>query len=336
MTLKRYGISIVERTRRCIAAASMLFIVLSLSAQQNPYFTQHANNPLLINPAFAGGRNSLAVDIATRQQWVGVDGAPMTFMLNTHAPINETMMSAGASFYSDIAGPVMANHASLAYSYLLKINHSHFLSLGINGGINSYRVKLSDIKLNDGSDPNFASDIENEITPSFGAGLMLYSPLYYIGFSIPRILASEIEYPDAAGRQFRYNQIYYMSAGANIGISDYHSAKLATLFRFEEGMEMVYDITALYNYDGMLTAGGSIRPGYAASLILGAQVNGNIGITYSYDFPLGSKSVNLFNFQELTLSIDIHSIISPNVDREFSSPKAKSRDDGNTRSIRYF
>ena len=207
MTLKRYGISIVERTRRCIAAATMLFIALSLSAQQNPYFTQHANNPLLINPAFAGGRNSLAVDIATRQQWVGVDGAPMTFMLNTHAPINETMMSVGASFYSDIAGPVMANHASLAYSYLLKINHSHFLSLGINGGINSYRVKLSDIKLNDGSDPNFASDIENEITPSFGAGLMLYSPLYYIGFSIPRILASEIEYPDAAGRQFRYANV---------------------------------------------------------------------------------------------------------------------------------
>lgn len=336
MTVKTYSISIMSYMRRCIASASVLLITLCLSAQQNPYFTQHTNNPLFINPAYAGIRNSLAIDLATRQQWVGVEGAPMTFMLNTHAPINETMMSVGASVYSDIAGPVMANHISLAYSYLLKVNHSHFISLGINGGINSYRVKLSDIKLNNGNDPNFATDIENEITPSFGAGLMLYSPIYYIGFSMPRILASELDYPDAEGRQFKYNQIYYLAAGANIGISDFHSAKIASLFRFEEGMEMVYDITALYKYNGMFTAGGSIRPGYSASLILGAQINENIGITYSYDFPLGSKSVNLFNFQELTLSIDIHNIISPNMDREFSSPKAKSRDDGNTRSIRYF
>ncbi len=312
--------------------------VLPISAQQNPHITQYTNSPLLMNPAVAGSRNSLALDLSTRQQWVGVEGSPMTYMANAHTPINDTRMALGASLMSDIAGPVMANHFSLAYAYLLTINHSHFLSLGINAGINSNKVSLSSLRLNDNTDKNFAGDINHTITPSFGAGLMLYSPYYFLSFSMPRVLPSNAEYPGEGNLEYSYNQQYFLSGGTQIAFTNDHSVRLSALARFEDSMESVYDITALYNYAGIFTAGGSYRPNYAVALILGLQINENFGIHYSYDFPMGSKAMNWFNFQELTLSFDLRKYFKTNLDREFSKPRSKSptRDDGSARSIRHF
>src|SRR5690554_7258112 len=95
-----------------------------------------------MNPAFAGSRNALAIDLATRQQWIGVEGAPMTYYASAHLPINETMMSAGVSLQSDKAGPVMANEFSLSYAYLLRINGNHLLDRK-STRLNSSHVRIS-------------------------------------------------------------------------------------------------------------------------------------------------------------------------------------------------
>ena len=59
-----------------ILAIWFIILPLTVLGQQAPVLTQYFNNPLIINPAFAGTRNALAIDIATRQQWMGIKGAP--------------------------------------------------------------------------------------------------------------------------------------------------------------------------------------------------------------------------------------------------------------------
>ncbi|GAO31707.1 PorP/SprF family type IX secretion system membrane protein [Geofilum rubicundum] len=308
---------------------------LLVSAQQNPVFTQYTNSPLWMNPAYAGSRNALAIDFTTRQQWIGVEGAPMTYYMGAHTPINDTKMSVGASLMSDIAGPVIANHFSLSYAYLLRINHNHLLSAGLNAGLNNHWVTLNKLDLNDPTDPNFQNNIENGMTPTFGTGFVLYSPLYYLSFSMPSILPANMSYPGESQLAYRRTTPYFLSAGFNVSVARDHFVRLSGIARIEEAYENSYDMSALYNYNGYFSAGASYRLNQSAALILGVQINENVGLTYSYDFPVSSQPLNLVNFQELTLSIDLFQYFVPNLDREFRSKKAAT-DDGKTRSIRYF
>ncbi len=308
---------------------------LVVTAQQNPVVTQYMNSPLWMNPAYAGARNSLAIDFSTRQQWIGVEGAPMSYFMNAHTPVNDTKMSFGASLMSDIAGPVMANHFSLAYAYLLRVNHNNLLSVGLNAGINNHWVTLNRLDLNDPTDPNFQNNIENGITPSFGTGFVLYSPLYYLSFSMPSILPANVQFPGESNLEYQRYSPYFLSAGFNVFLARDHLLRLSGIARMEKNVVNTYDVAALYNYNGYFSAGASYRLNQSAAIIMGVQINENVGLTYSYDFPIGTKSLNLINFQELTLSIDLFQYFEPNLDREFRNKKG-AVDEGKTRSIRYF
>ena len=61
----------------------------SLSAQQDPQYTQYMYNTVAINPAYAGNRGVTSIVGLHRSQWVGLDGAPRTQSLSIHSPIGE-------------------------------------------------------------------------------------------------------------------------------------------------------------------------------------------------------------------------------------------------------
>jgi hypothetical protein len=53
-------------------------LTLSVSAQQEPQFTQYMYNPSQINPAYSGSAGYATSFGLYRTQWVGLDGAPKT------------------------------------------------------------------------------------------------------------------------------------------------------------------------------------------------------------------------------------------------------------------
>jgi len=62
----------------------------SASAQQRPHYTQYILNNYIINPAVAGIENYTDVKISHRQQWVGLDGAPVTTYITIHGPTKKS------------------------------------------------------------------------------------------------------------------------------------------------------------------------------------------------------------------------------------------------------
>jgi len=63
---------------------SLLGVGLSAFGQQDPLFTQYMFNKLVVNPAYAGSHEQLAIDLVNRNQWAGIDGAPNTFSFGAH------------------------------------------------------------------------------------------------------------------------------------------------------------------------------------------------------------------------------------------------------------
>ncbi|MEP6701060.1 MAG: type IX secretion system membrane protein PorP/SprF, partial [Bacteroidota bacterium] len=66
-----------------------LLCVLLCTAQQRPHYTQYILNNYILNPALSGIENYTDVKISTRDQWVGLNGAPKTSYFSIQAPIGK-------------------------------------------------------------------------------------------------------------------------------------------------------------------------------------------------------------------------------------------------------
>ena len=62
--------------------------VITVSAQQDPQFSQNMFNKLANNPGFAGSRGNIATSVLHRSQWMGFEGAPKTqnFSIDAELP----------------------------------------------------------------------------------------------------------------------------------------------------------------------------------------------------------------------------------------------------------
>ncbi len=62
--------------------------VITVSAQQDPQFSQNMFNKLANNPGFAGSRGNVSSSVIHRSQWMGLEGAPSTqnFSIDAELP----------------------------------------------------------------------------------------------------------------------------------------------------------------------------------------------------------------------------------------------------------
>src|SRR5271169_737722 len=83
----------------------LAFSFLSWS-QQDPLYSQYFNNPMLINPAFAGSAERLYAGVAYRSQWTGVPGGPVTFSFNSHLALANNKVGVGFVAVQDQLGDI--------------------------------------------------------------------------------------------------------------------------------------------------------------------------------------------------------------------------------------
>ena len=65
----------------------VMFAVKHMAAQQKPVYTQYILNNYIINPAITGIENYTDVKISYRNQWAGIEGAPVTTNLSIQGPV---------------------------------------------------------------------------------------------------------------------------------------------------------------------------------------------------------------------------------------------------------
>ncbi|HRH39593.1 MAG TPA: PorP/SprF family type IX secretion system membrane protein, partial [Flavobacteriales bacterium] len=84
--------------------SAVMAIAAAVNAQHTPLTSQYMFNGLVINPAYAGSRDALTANMTHRQQWVGIDGAPVTQTASIHSPIGRTKMGLGLLLFNDRIG----------------------------------------------------------------------------------------------------------------------------------------------------------------------------------------------------------------------------------------
>lgn len=308
-----------------IKASSILitaFIaILNVQAQQTPMYTNYMYNTLVVNPAYAGSRDALTITALHRSQWVDFKGAPTTQTITAHAPLRKKNIGLGVSLLHDKIGP--SNNTSIAgyYSFIMKLNETSKLALGLSAGVNFYQATLNTLLLDQQSDPAFLTNIKNHITPNFGFGAYYSREQFYAGISVPYILQNTNADINQFGGDItieKEQRHYFLIMGALFPLSNNVSFKPTTLLKVTAAAPIELDITASFILMRKLLVGVMYRTGDAFGGLAGYDITEQFHFGYSYDWSFGLQTNKYHQgSHELILRYDI---LSP-YQKQIHSPR---------------
>lgn len=284
----------------------LIFILVlgfqDLSAQQDPQYTQYMYNMNVINPAYAGSKESLSLTGLYRKQWSGLEGAPETITFSAHSPVGEKV-GLGLAVIKDELGPISETNVYIDFSYTLRLGGQARLALGLKAGATFHDVGLTSLELQDPNDPFFSQDINNTY-PNIGAGAFFYTENFYLGVSVPNFLNSV--HLDENGLKYgSETQHFFATTGYVFNVSDNFKLKSSVMVKsaFDSPLSFDANLNALF-FD-RFELGASYRLDDSFSGLVGFQVTDFIRIGYAYDHVVSDLKVVAPASHEIILSFDI-------------------------------
>jgi len=290
----------------------LAFSVQKIQAQQDPQYTQYMYNMNVINPAYAGSKESFSLTALYRNQWTGLEGNPVTYTFSAHSPIGKKV-GLGLSAIKDELGPVSETNLFADFSYTLQLSPKTKLALGLKAGVTFHDVGLASLELQDPNDPFFSQDINNSY-PNIGAGAFLYGEKFYVGLSVPNMLKSV--HLDENGLKYgSETNHYFATTGYVFQLSENVKLKPSTMVKSAFDTPVFFDVNLNALFYEKFELGASYRFDDSFSGLVGFQITPNIRVGYAYDHITSDiKTVGPAS-HEVILSFDIYfrppSIISP-------------------------
>ena len=292
--------------------------------QEVPRSTQYIFNNLLLNPALSGIDNYTDVKLGLRKQWTGLQGAPNTQYLSLSTAIGEDFVRSNINSFAgagdnplsrsyvnnftaaephhgigmvamtDKAGLVRQTSVNVTYAYHLGLTNEINLSLGLSGGFNSLSVDVPGVIADDTDDPLFGADYNNKIRPDVGAGIWLYSPRFFGGVSMKKILGSKQSVSNSQLISQAYQSPnFYGTFGYKIFLDEDIAMIPSALISYWINSPATFDANIKFAYQDKFWIGSSFRNNDSFSLLAGFNVASLVNLSYSYDVNTsGLRSVN--------------------------------------------
>lgn len=220
--------------KKNILLIAVLMVSVGAFAQQRPHYTQYILNNYILNPALSGIENYVDLKISTRDQWVGLDGAPRTSYLSIQGPVGkkdyrtsstsfevpgenprgkyywenytaaEPHHGVGLTVINDRTGSFNRFTVDATYAYHLGLNATTNLAAGFSAGVTNVSLDRSKQDFSGAGDPydpavnaSLTKEI-NRLRPDLGVGLWLYSKNYFVGLSAQQIIPQKLVFTDDA------------------------------------------------------------------------------------------------------------------------------------------
>jgi len=257
-----------------------LFWIDQAEAQQDPQYTQYMYNMNVINPAYAGLNEGLAINLLYRNQWSRLDGAPETFTLAVHSPVGEKT-GLGVSVIRDQLGPITETNAYADFSYTIPVSTNFQLAFGVKAGATFHEIGLTSLELQDPGDPFFSENV-SRTNPNIGTGAFLYSDNFYLGLSVPNLLNS-VHLDETDLRFGSETNHYFVTSGYVFEPNENLKLKPSVLVKSAFEAPVSFDVNFNALFLNKFELGVSYRLDDSFSGIVGFQATPDLRIGYAYD-----------------------------------------------------
>ncbi len=273
---------------------------LQSKAQQDPHFTQYFDNPLFVNPAYAGSTGMLSATSIHREQWVGFEGRPSSTTLSLHSPLSYESVGLGITAVRDVIGPVSQTMFYGDFSYSLKLTKKSKLAFGLKAGFNLINTETSSLNTTQIGDVNLMNNMRNRINPNFGFGMYYHSPTFFAGISTPRLIEQSID-GTTSNKEKRH---YFAIVGAVIPVSKDWKIRPTSQIKATIGAPISIDLSLAGIYRDKLWFGSMYRLNAAFGVFTQFQITHQFRLGLASDFSTTKiRNFNVGTF-EILLSYD--------------------------------
>ncbi|WP_066629442.1 PorP/SprF family type IX secretion system membrane protein [Labilibacter marinus] len=179
--------------RRLVAIFIILGSIGMIHAQRYYVTNLYVYDTFLMNPATAGtDKTCHSIGANYQNQWIGMDKAPTTQMLNYQGPLNNHL-GMGSYVYNDRNGNVnqFGLHQSFSYEVLLKKSRREVITLSFGLGLSYEQVRIDESSLNTPSgvlDPTITGGVASGSGINANSGVLFKYNDYQLGFSLNNMI----------------------------------------------------------------------------------------------------------------------------------------------------
>lgn len=288
--------------------SGIIFLLISFSAfaQQDPLFSQYMFNKLVLNPAYAGSREVLTIDLLDRYQWVGIDGAPRTFTVGAHMATRNNRVGLGLYAYRDALGPTINQGFMATYAYRLLLG-SGSLSFGIQAGFKYFDFDWTKMNV-ENPDYSFNPQDIQRFTPDANFGVYYQSNRFFAGLSSKQLFQNEYGVA-SVGDKTTYTKLlrhFYGMAGAAIPVDDKIVFRPSVMAKFVKNAPLQVDLNASLLFGDIFWIGTSYRTEKAIVFLTEFRISEKFRVGYSYDVYLNELQPHNKGSHEIRLGIDLN------------------------------
>lgn len=317
----------------------LIFIVVlqTVKAQQRAQFSQYMVNNYVLNPALGGTEDFVDVKAGFRSQWLGFEGAPVTYYLSAHTPIgrehgtghghhrgeHKGWHGVGAYLYNDITGPTSRSGGLASYSYNMPINKFIRMSLGVFGGFQQFKIDGNSFLLLD-QDDAVLNGVRTTFVPDAMIGTWVYAKYWYVGLAAHQILQNKLDFEDVGSINHngtdisKLNNHYFVNGGLNVPVGYDFSVVPSFMVKVVTPAPVSVDLNCKMSYKkGLYWGGISYRSLDSFALLAGTTIRYKIGISYSYDLTTSELRKYNTGSHEIVISYKIPPHGSPDCPSKF-------------------
>ena len=298
----------LKKVHKSFAVRALLVLMTAcgaapaLEAQTDAQYTQFYEIPSIYNPSAIGRTDFIRIRGAGRLQWIGIDGAPKSFLGAVDMPFKLATQRFGVGIVAQQESIGLYSSLNLGAQIAWKLRKlGGEFTFGMQIGMYDERFKGSEVYIPDGDDYHQSGDDAIPTTDVHGTALDLGAGIWYarktwhVGVSCTHLTSPAIKMGGDNGGsgtdenifEFNVNRTLYLIGGCNIPIKN-------TLFEVMPSVLAKTDFTffsaeamARVRYNKFLSFGIGYRWNDAVTATIAAEIK-NFFIGYSFDYSTSS------------------------------------------------
>ncbi len=277
--------------KKYLALFAIMAIGGQLAAQNLPQFSFHMFNRQVYNPGFVGSDGRMSVAFAGRQQWVGQEGSPNSYVLALNTPLGKTSslprLAAGFLAMRDEIGVRETHRFKGQIAYRIPFGNRTVLSFGIQMSGAFVNQNLANLDVNDPNDPLADENYQSGLLPNSGFGVYYYSDDFFVGASISDWFGNSLQDVVVVDNP----RGYHLQGGYRFHLNDNLDLRPTTMIRYTGKLDGInspleVDVNLALIIQNQLMIGLNHRVNESVGAMLKYQFSENLYAGYAYDFTV--------------------------------------------------